>query len=222
MTIDAWPPALVPQMIGRPDLRGSVTSGTRTTSGVEQRVYSGAGRWEFRYRIPVHTRAKVLAASAMMDRLRSGESIVLKIYDMQRAMGLDGDVPAATIAGAVSAGATSLTLASPTAEVEPGLHFSIGQRLYRINRVTDGAASETIPGVILSDDAAWDDELDWDDGGNVTVSFLPPLRAAASSGAAVTFEDLVCLADLKDVTEGDMDLDLGKFGTLSLTFVEAR
>lgn len=129
MTIEAWPASLVPQMIGRPDLRGSVTVGSRTNSGSEQRVFSGAGRWEFRYRIPVQKRDQVLAASAMMDRLRSGESIVLKIYDMQRAYGLDGAAPAATLSGSVSAGATSLTLASPTAEIEPGLHFTIGQQL---------------------------------------------------------------------------------------------
>lgn len=214
MTIDAWPDVLVPQSIGRPDLRGAVTTGTRTNTGAEQRVYSGAGRWEFRYSIPVHTRTKVLAASAMMDRLRSGESIVLKIYDMQRAYGLDGETPAATLSGSVAAGATSLTLTAVTGRIEPGVHFSIGQRLYRVNRITSGSS--------YTDETVWTDGEVLDDDGPITVAFLPPMRAAASSGAPVSFDNLICLADLKDVTEGDIDLDLGKFGTLSLTFVEAR
>lgn len=226
MTISAWPEALAPSTIGRPDLRSSMIAGTRTTAGTEQRVFSSAGRWEIRYTIPVMTRAKVLAYSAVMDRLRSGESVVLKVFDMHRAEGFGGAEPVAELVSSVSAGATSAQIDASGLTLEIGVHFSIGQRLYRINRVTAEIASDSLVDIILSEEKPWADAADWVEDGShgsrYSITFLPPLRAAASSGATVEFTDLVCLCDLKDVTAGDLDLDMGKFGTAQLTFVEAR
>lgn len=223
MTV-SYPATLVPSNVAH-ELRGFSVSGGRSNTGDEQRAFFSAGRWEFRYDIPVRTREKVLAARAMMDRLRTGEDVLLKVFDLQRAEGALGADPNAAVVSSVSAGATSMQIEASGLDPEPGVHFSIGQRLYRINRVTAETPSDSLVDIILSDDKLWVDSAVWVEDGSggstYSVNFLPPLRATASAGAAVDFTDLVCLCGLAEMSDGDLSLDLGKFGTLSIAFREA-
>lgn len=223
MTVQ-WPSVLVPRSVTGPELRGAAISGGRATSGDEQRVYSDAGRWEVSYTVPIRTRAQALAWRSMTARLRAGEDILLTVYDRWR--------PQAVIAGDtlaemhVSAGAraTAVTLGTMGFPVEEGLHFCIyGDRLYRITGV--GAQSELTIGLAaaVSEDELWDDGDVWVDDPMILseTTILPPLRSAIPAGTAVGFRDLVLRAVLADLSAGDLDLDLGRFGDPTITFREA-
>jgi len=144
---------------------------------------------------------------------------------MQMADGALGAEPSATVVSSSPSGSTSIQIEASGIEIEPGIHFSIGQRLYRINQVTAETASDSLVDIVLSDDKTWADAALWVEGGTggstYTVKFLPPLRAAASAGAEVDFTNLVCLCVPAELTDGDLSLDLGKFATASITFREA-
>lgn len=222
----AWPDVLVPRSVVGPELRNSARSGGPSLSGAEQRVFSSAGRWEIKYEgFPVNTRAQVLAWRAMADRLRAGEDILLKVFDRNRADGADGAEPLAHAVGAAAAGTTTLQVEASGLDLEPGIHFSIGQRLYRIKEITAVTSSDSLLDIILSESKTWSDAALWVEdgtGGSVyTVNFLPPLRAAAAALSTLDFVNLVCLCTPVDLNDGDLSLDMGRFGTPSITFREA-
>lgn len=223
----AWDDRIVPRLIGGPELRGLTKSGGRSNTGDEQRSFFGPGRWEIRYEVPIHTREKVLAWRPMVDRLRAGESILLKIFDVHRARIADPGNASFTVAAVVGAGATSLQVEGQGIAIEPGVHFSIGSRLYRINRISVADTTDDFEGslaqILLSDDLRWSDTALWpDDAGapRQQLHFLPPLRSAAAAGAALDFANLVCLCVPADPNDGDLSLDLGRFATPSITFRE--
>jgi hypothetical protein len=52
------------------------------------------------------------------------------------------------------------------------------------------------------------------------MTFFPPLRAAAAFGAAVKFDSAVCEMNFTD-DPGPIPLDVMRYATLDLSFVEA-
>ncbi|WP_156410532.1 hypothetical protein [Bosea sp. Root381] len=50
---------------------------------------------------------------------------------------------------------------------------------------------------------------------------MPPLRSAVSGGAIADFKNLRLRCVLQDLGDGDLSLDLGRFGNPSLTLVES-
>jgi hypothetical protein len=80
--------------------------------------------------------------------------------------------------------------------IEPGQHFSIGERLYRLRTV-----NYTSPNSAL-------------------ITFRPPLREAASAGVVVNFDDPVCRMRLATDNAMDLELALHRFGQPTVVFLE--
>jgi hypothetical protein len=80
--------------------------------------------------------------------------------------------------------------------LQPGQHFSVGERLYRLRSVTYAGESEA------------------------AITFRPPLREAASAGDRLEFDDPVCRMRLLTDAEMDIELRLRKFGQATVNFVE--
>lgn len=222
----AWPDILKPRTISH-EIRNAAKSGGQGLEGGEQRVFSpGAARWVITYdQIAVYDRPRALAWWAMVDRLRSGEEVVATVYNLWRATGATGPEPAATADGAYAAGVVEMDISASGLTLEPGVMFSIGERLYRISRIVDEVASLSLVDIILSEGRVWSDSAEWlEDGTGGTlysVRFLPPLRQSVADGATIDFTDLKCLCVLDDLASGNLSLDLGKFGSPSLALREA-
>lgn len=78
-------------------------------------------------------------------------------------------------------------------DIEPGQHFSVGERLYRVR------------------------SFDADSG---ALTFRPPLREAVPSGTNLEFDDPVCRMKLATDDAMNLELSLRRFGTPTVNFVE--
>lgn len=213
-----WPSDLAPSS-GSPELRSATRSGGRSVSGVEQRVTTGASYWEISYSFDLFDRAKVNAWRAFVARLRDGEEVDVKLFDMYRA-GVGASATGALTADAALR-ATQVSVAASGLAIGAGQHFSIASRLYVVTEVVSVAVSGLIS--MILGDAVWSDSGTWSDTGTETkvLKFRPPLRAAASAGATVNFDALVCRCVLKSPDDGDLSLEMLRFGRPSLTFIES-
>lgn len=77
--------------------------------------------------------------------------------------------------------------------IQPGQHFSLDERLYRI-RTFDATTG--------------------------TMTIRPPLREAVTAGEVLNFDDPVCRMRLANDDGLDLELALRKFGTPTIQFVE--
>lgn len=94
-------------------------------------------------------------------------------------------------------GATKITITLETAgTLEPGMIFSIGEHLYEIQRVLEGAGSI------------------------FTVSILPPLRRAHPDNAEANFDRPVCRMRLVTDNEMSTTLELTKRARPTVNFIE--
>lgn len=101
----------------------------------------------------------------------------------------------ASSSGAI--GAVSLPVVFGWAvDVEPGQHFSIGERAYRIRTVT------------------WAAEL------TATITFRPPLRDFVNAGDRLEFDEPVCRMRLASDGEMDLMLERHRFGSPTVNFIE--
>lgn len=102
-----------------------------------------------------------------------------------------------TLAGSAAARAVSAIVNIAVADtLQPGQHFSIGERLYRLRTVN--YISQT----------------------TAAITFRPPLREAASTGVRLEFDDPVCRMRLATDAEMDLELALRRFGAPTVSFVE--
>lgn len=206
-------------------LRNFMRSGGRSLLGTEQRVYSDAGRVEVGYSgIVVNTREKAAAYRAMVARLRAGEDIMLAIHDVYRPLGSHSPGALVTLSADAALRATQLWILSTGVAIAPGHHVTIGDRVHIVTEVVSGPASPPLLNQIVCD-ATWTDSEPWTDAvdgsAGYSVKIMPPLRAAHAAGTVVECEALALRAVLKDQDDGDLILDLGRFGSPNLTFVES-
>lgn len=223
MTV-TWP-AVLEARSWNANLRNMMASGGRTPTGRDQRVFSDAGFWEISITgIRIHNREEAAAYQAMAARLRAGEDILVPLHQVYTAIGARLSAAEISLSADADLRATQIALTAEGVKVEIGHHLTIGDRLHIVTEVvsapgspplvnqfvTGGPISSSIPFVsAVTASAAY------------TVKVLPPLRADYSSGAAVRFRDLLVRCVLKDPNDGDLDLDLGRLGTPSLTFIES-
>ncbi|CAN7516387.1 hypothetical protein [Brucella pseudogrignonensis] len=93
--------------------------------------------------------------------------------------------------------ATTLILSKQTSvDLEPGQRFSIGERLYEIRKIVSQSNS------------------------SATVNIWPPLREAVPSGSDVEFDRPVLRVRLETDAEMDLMLELNRFGSPTVNFVE--
>ncbi|GAB4071780.1 hypothetical protein KHC28_00455 [Ancylobacter sonchi] len=217
-----WPAVLVPKGVG-PELRGSSKSGGRTGTGRQQQVFSQAGYWEFAYSIQICNRAQVLAWRALKANLRSGGDVLLKVYDLHTADGALNEGEASTLAADADEWSTTLSIRT-TARLEPGVQLSLGDRLYQVQNIVSETGVPSLVDILLSDGLAWDDRALWNEGAPVVITIvdiLPPMRGAAAAGTDVELEHLVCRCVLATISDGDAELDLGRFADIRVTFSES-
>ncbi len=81
-------------------------------------------------------------------------------------------------------------------EIEPGMRFSIGERMYQVKKVVSQSGGSC----------------------EVTVNF--PLREAVSAGAECNFDNPVCKMRLATDTEMDLELEIGRHGSPTINLVE--
>lgn len=206
-------------------LRNMMASGGRSATGRDQRVYSDAGFWEISITgIRIHNREEAAAYRAMVARLRAGEDILVPLCDVYQAIGARSASAVAALSANASLRATTLALTVSGVDVQAGFHMTVGDRLHLVSQVLSGP---TVPPLVnqLVSDAPWSDSLPWADAVSgsaaYSVKILPPLRADLSADEPVRFRDLLVRAVLKDPSDGDLDLDLGRFGAPSLIFNES-
>lgn len=115
----------------------------------------------------------------------------------------DDDTPfiqpviSAEVLVAASAGAVSVNMQAATiGDVQAGQHFSIDERLYRIIGVSDNGS------------------------GNFDLSIWPPLRKDVAAGEWMEFDDPTCRMRLATDQEMNLDLQMRRFGSPTVRFVE--
>lgn len=205
-------------------LRNFARSGGRAMSGRERRVFSDAGFWIVaKAGIVVNTRERVAAYRAMMARLRQGEDILVPLCDLYRPVGALLPTSGALLSAPAALRAIRLNLLVSGVDLLAGQYLSIGDRLHLVTAIV---ARPSTPPLVnpVPIDAPFRDEP-WVDAAAAsaayTVDILPPLRAAAAAGAPVSFRDLKLRCVLRDLDDGDLELDLGRTGQPSLTFIES-
>lgn len=223
MAVIAWPSALRARSMN-PHPRSRVVSGGRSLAGIEQRVASDAGYWSLSIDgIRVNTRERAAAYRWLISRLRADDEVVVPVCDVYKPVGARGTASSITLSSSAALRATTLALTVSGVDIEVGHYFSIANKLYMIDAILSGPTDSLLINPIATDtnflDEPWTDSVS----GSVaySVSIFPPLRSSASSGAAVTFNNLAMTCRLDDISSGDLELDLGRFGSPSLSLVEA-
>lgn len=223
MTI-TWNPVLRARA-GEPVLRNLATTGGRSSTGREQRVIGDAGFWVVPMRsIVVNTRDKAAAYRSMVARLRQGEDILVPVCDLYTPRGARSSAAAVTMTADAALRSTQIGLTCVEVDIQAGHHFTIGDRLHLVTEIVSGPVSPPFLNAVATDTPFRDDEP-WTDAvtgsSAYVVKITPPLRAAATAGQSASFRDLRLRCVLQDLGDGDLDLDLGRFGTPSLTFIES-
>lgn len=223
MTIE-WNPILRARA-GEPVLRNAARSGGRSLSGREQRVMSDAGFWVVPMTsIVVNTRERAAAYRAMVARLRQGEEILVPICDLYTPRGARSPAAAITMTADAALRATQIGLSCVEVDIQPGHYVTIGDRLHLVTEIVSGPLAPPFLNPVATDTPFRDDEP-WTDAVSgaaaYVVKILPPLRAAVTAGQPVSFRHLALRCVVQDLNDGDLDLDLGRFGTPSLTFIES-
>lgn len=223
MTI-RWPVAVLAPRTVSFDVASRTLAGPSAASGFTQVSASSAGIWKATFadvRVATEQHALAWRAIAALLEGRLGSILVPLCRGYQpkpdgaEAAGLWGPVPHADdaffgdgsgyvgrvidvqLTGAIVKGATTASIAINVAGlIQPGQHFSIGERLYRLKSVsytTDTTAS---------------------------ITFTPPAREAASAGDNLEFDDPVVRMRLASDNEMDLPLELRRFANPTVQFLE--
>lgn len=202
------------------DIAPRSLAGPSSVSGYTQIVSSDAGIWKATFgNIIIKSRAEVLAFRALANLLEGRLGTILvplcRAYQPVPADSdaLYEDVPhsddslfeddtgyVGTVIDVVAAAPAAVRAVSMTVtvnyagDIEPGQHFSLGERLYRVR------------------------SFDADTG---AMAFRPPLREAVAAGDALNFDDPVCLMRLASDDAMNLELALRRFGSPTVNFIEA-
>jgi len=202
------------------DLKPRTLSAPPSVSGVAQVVASDAGIWSVTLgNVIISKREAVLAWRAVANLLegRLGTILVPICRGYQPvpsgADGLYEAVPhsddaffsddsgyvgrvidVVTVGGWAARAVSGFVQVNYAGTIEPGMHFSVDGRLYRVRT------------------------FDTDTG---AITFRPPLREAVPSGTNLEFDDPVCLMRLASDDGMSLDLSMRRFATPSVEFIEA-
>ncbi len=218
-----WPRALLKPRKCDPNVAPASVAGPVSLSGYRQSVTSPAGVWSIRYdTVVVASVAQRLTWRALAAQILGRTTpVVVPVYDRREltpvidgAGGLSPHSDGAThsdgsmyvtagasvvVNGVVARGAVAMRLTVITgAAIQAGMHFSIGQRLYRVASITSSASGGT----------------------DVRLRFWPPAREGIIDGAEVDFAAPVCKCRLDSAAGLDLDLDHGRHGFPSITWIE--
>lgn len=207
-----------------PRFVGASLEPQRAISGAQTVIPTMSGRWEADCSFVIQGEAAQLAWQAFLAQMegRIGTTLVpirTRFRPRDRngrsvaactTAGFDGaqtwehfgfeSAPVATMALAADAPLRATTIkvtGGNTTGLRPGQYFSIGERLYRVQH-------------------------HWQDAdGTSNLMIQPPLRAAASAGAALVLDAPVCLMQMVSEDEGSFDHLLARMPRVTCRFVEA-
>lgn len=221
-----WPAAVFPaRAMFHPDTQSR--SGGQSMTGSEQITVSNAGRWRATLTMPVLTNESILSWRAFISMMegRAGTCLVPKWdnygvrnvngrefneapiaaygndtlnFDLS-GFGQSDDVVHSQLQVPVAAGATRLRLIINDGDgPRPGQYIGIGQRLYMVQ-------------------AAWQET----ETGPLHVQIWPRLRASAVMAEPVILDRPVCLMRFANDQTGELELDMGRWGSPGIELVEA-
>ena len=207
-----------------PQLEFNNRSGGVALNGAEQILSPLSSRWRYVISVPANNKARVRALRTVKSKLKGRLNLLrLRVCDQYRInfrdIGLvptptgtphsdetlfDDDVgysigmPPAPVVADGAAGTTVVVIdaAIYAAAMTAGVFFSINDRLYQVD----------------------DWELN-DAETEITMQISPPLREAIVVGDEVNF-DATCLWQLAADEEGSLNLQIGRFGTVTMSLVE--
>lgn len=228
----SWPATVFPRS-GLFYPENQTGSGGVSILGNEQIRVAPSTRWRARFSGPVATEASVLAWRAFVAGMggRAGTVLVPKweafgprdvngrrLSEVGTALygddglfndgvnfdlsgwGQDDSTVYATLAAPAALNATQISVnyAEGIDGVRPGQYFGIGQRLYMVTQT-------------------------WqvDEGEPTNIRFTPWLREDMAAGATVIIDRPVCLMRFAQDQTGELELDMGRWGSGGLEFVEA-
>lgn len=220
MTI-RWPIGILPARDVSFDIASRSLAGPTSISGKTQTVSTDAGLWKATLgSILIRDRNSRLAFRAIANLLEGRlHPILVPVCraDQPVVDGIDGlydEVPHSddaffdddtgyvggsievlSAAMAVRAVSGAITIAYG-GTLEPGQHFSVGERLYRL-RTVEYTGTNT-----------------------ANITFRPPLREAVAYGDYLEFNDPVCRMRLVSDDQMDLELQLRRFGSPSVSFIE--
>lgn len=217
----SWNDALRPRRCDV-HLRALTRRGGRSATGREQRVQSDAGYIDITYEIPILAPYIARAYRALMSRLRTGEEVLAKIFDVNQPRGADNSLVTGLLTADISPRDTQIQITVTGSGVTAGAYIGIGvNRLHVITEVVSGGPS-TFFNQLASE---WDDRTPWSDSAPAATTYvvkvMPPIRAGFGAGTVVNFKDITMRGVLADVNDGDLSLDVGRFGTASFTIRES-
>lgn len=196
-------------------------SGGMGLDGAEQVLSPLSGRWEWRVAIPIRNKDQARQLRVLKSRMKGRFNYVrMTLCDQYRItlQQVGGAYPepgiphsddtlfdddtgylnsvTSPVQDDASAGATSITIrASDLAgQMAEGVYFSINEWLYLVESFEE-------------------------DGADYVVTFGPPLREDVLAGAEANFSGVSLWSFVSDTT-GDIDMQIGRFGTVALNFVE--
>lgn len=210
-----------------PQLIANNRSGGMSINGFEQVIGSLSQRWEWSISFPIFKPYHMRGMRAFLAETQGRFNYVrIRLCDLYRMNRIEmGAIPGITgnysvphsdgayfsdgsgyhvaggmtpISGAIAEGATSMMI-DPGFRIIPGTFFSINEWLYVIRRI--------------------DDPVEGDPDTMRMIHFSPPLREPASSEDEINF-DAVCIWRMATDREGTANLRAGKFGSVTLNFVE--
>ena len=216
-----WPRKVLIPRNAAIDAAPQTTAGPTALSGFRQTIASPAAVWLITYeQIPVVTINDRLAWRALQVLIEGrATQIILPVFDRDelKPLAFASDLAGphgdgayfsdgsgyltwrshVVLTASIIRGATQLTaqrIAGPA--LQPGQHFSIADRLYRIARVVS------------------------ESGATATLTFWPPAREAASTGAVLNFETPRVTVRLVDDKGLDLNLGLGRNAAPTVRFIE--
>lgn len=220
MTI-RWPIKVLPAQDVAFDIAPRTLAGPASVSGATQVVSSDAGIWKARLGgIVITRRDAVLTFRAIANLLegRLGTILIPFCRAYQPTLNIDGildPVPhsddtffsdgsgyvGATVEVSLASGIAARSVSASVNiaygdTLQPGQHFSIGERAYRLRTV-----------VYTSDSTA-------------NITFRPPLREAALAGTRLEFDDPVVRMRLASDTEMDLELQGRRRSFPTVNFIE--
>lgn len=216
-----WPRKVLIPRNAAVDAAPQTLAGPPALSGFRQTIASPAAVWLITYeQIPVVTAAARLCWRALQALIEGrATQIILPVWDRDelKPLALLDDAPSPHSDGAyfsdgsgyltwrshvvltasIIRGATQLScqrIAGPA--LQPGQHFSIADRLYRVARIIS------------------------ESGSTATLTIWPPAREAANTGAVLNFDHPRATVRLVEDKGLDLNLSLGRNAAPTVRFIE--
>lgn len=206
-----------------PQLEFNNRSGGVGLDGVEQILSPLSERWRYQAVIPIHREAQARAIRSVKSRLKGRLNFLLvRLCDQYRLTKRDlGDLsdnvtPIPFSDGALFSDGSGFAPTTANALVTVGA----GENSETLTIRASDMGGAIVSGVFFSVNYWLHQIDDWVvDGSNYVLTISPPLRQLVTAGTLINL-DAESLWQLADDDQGRLDLQIGRFGAVTLALVE--